>query len=313
LERQVIIIVGPTCSGKTELSIELAEKLNTEIISCDSRQIYKYLDIGTAKPSPYELQKIKHHFVDKLFPDEFYNASRFEAEALNILKDLSFKGKIPIAAGGSGLYIKALVDGITDAAVDTDYRKYLLDKKEKYGNEYLYNELTKCDPETASKMLPQNWKRVMRALEVIYLTGEPIWKHHKDYKRDDDFYFLQFGLNWPREILYKNIECRVDEMIKRGLVDEVKFILKKGYDKNLNALNTVGYKEIISYLKDEILYNEAVRLIKRNTKHYAKRQMTWFKADTRIKWFNLNSKDDLKTISEKIILSYQKKLYEGKN
>ncbi len=304
MERKVIVIVGPTCSGKTELAIKIARMLNTEIISADSRQFYKYLDIGTAKPNSQELSSVKHYFIDNLLPDEDYNVSRFEKEALKIIEKIIKQNKIPIVAGGSGLYIKAIVDGIFDA-VDTDenYRNELLKLKREHGNEILYERLKKVDPQTAEKLLPQNWKRVIRALEVYKLTGKSISEFQKEYKRETKYEFVQFGLNWPREILYKNIEERVDKMIKLGLIDEVKKILSLGYKSELNALNTVGYKEIIAYLNNEIDLEEAIRLIKRNTRRYAKRQLTWFRKDERITWFNINERKELNNIAEKIIAS----------
>ena len=185
MERKVIVITGPTCSGKTELGILLAGFFNTEIISADSRQFYKYLDIGTAKPDADTLRKVKHHFINSLKPDEYYNASKFEKDALEIVEKLVQNNKIPIILGGSGLYIKALVDGIFDSAdIDSEYRNFMLKQKELYGNDYIYNELVKVDPESALKMLPQNWKRVLRALEVYHLTGEPIWKQQQKHNRN---------------------------------------------------------------------------------------------------------------------------------
>jgi len=289
MERKVIIITGPTCSGKTKIGISLAEKLQTEIISADSRQIFKYLNIGTAKPTTDELQLVKHHFINLLEPDEDYNVSRFETDSLKIIDELITKVKIPIVVGGSGLYIKALTEGIFNSVdVDDEYREELKEKREKFGNEYLYRELKKVDPQSASGMLPQNWKRVMRALEVFHLTGEPIWKIQENYERKTDYKFILFGLNWEREKLYRNIENRVDEMIKTGLVEEVKNVLSLGYSKNLNSLNTVGYKEIISHLENEITLERAVELIKRNTRRYAKRQMTWFRKTKGINWLTCN-------------------------
>ncbi len=302
MERKVIVIVGPTCSGKTTLAIKLALALNSEIISADSRQIYKFLNIGTAKPSKEELNLVKHYFIDILLPSEDYNVSRFEKEALRIIEKLFAQNKIPVVAGGSGLYVKSLVDGIFDV-VDTDeeYRKELLEAKAKYGNEFLYEKLKQVDPLSAQNLLPQNWKRVIRALEVYKLTGRSIVEFQKEFKRETDIKFFQFGLKWPREILYENIEKRVDEMIEAGLIDEVKNILSMGYDPGLNSLNTVGYKEIISYLKNEIDLEEAIRLIKRNTRRYAKRQLTWFGRDNRIKWFSVSNKNRFDEIANEII------------
>lgn len=302
MERKVIVIVGPTCSGKTKVAIDLADKLKTQIISADSRQVYKYLSIGTAKPSDEELHKIKHYFIDCLNPNENYNASKFEEDALEIISQLSSQNKIPIVVGGSGLYIKALVDGIfNEVDVDEDFRAEMKEKREKFGNEFIYEELKKVDPQSASQMLPQNWKRVIRALEVYHITGKPIWQFHQTYKREAECLFFQFGLMWDRNLLYHNIEKRVDAMIERGLIEEVKKILSMGYSKTLNSLNTVGYKEIISYLENEISLEKAIELIKRNTRRFAKRQMTWFRKDKRIKWIHIENENDLNNVSVRIL------------
>ncbi len=292
--QRVIVITGPTCSGKSYLGLKLAKLMNGEIISADSRQIYKLLNIGTAKTTSEELQKVKHHFIDILNPHEDYDANKFSIDAENVINDIHKRKKTAMVVGGSGLYVKALIDGIVDSAdKDENLRKELLTKKDKFGNEFLYNELKKVDPISANKMLPQNWKRVIRALEVFYLTGKPIWQHHSSQNKNSKFSFYQIGLNWNRETLYTRSEERIDKMIEDGLVDEVMAILNDGYDKNLNSLNTVGYKEIISYLEKEITLSRAIELIKRNTRRYAKRQLTWFRADERIKWFNVSSQDDI--------------------
>ncbi len=302
MERRVILILGPTCSGKTKVGIELAEKLRTEIISADSRQIYKYLDIGTAKPPIEGLAKVKHHFVDTLELNGTYNVSKFEHDALQVIADIHAKNKVPIVVGGSGLYIKALVDGIFDTVdVDEEYREELHSLRKKYGNEYLYNKLNKVDSEIARNMLPQNWKRVMRALEVYHISGEPISELQKKHKRELNVSFLQFGLLWERKVLYKNIDARVDQMIRSGLLGELENILQRGNARNLNALNTVGYKELISYFDREITLEKAIELIKRNTRRYAKRQLTWFRKDKRIKWFEVENYNDLGKIVENVI------------
>jgi tRNA dimethylallyltransferase len=301
LETKVVVIVGPTCSGKTSLSLSLAKQLNSEIISADSRQIYKYLNIGTAKPDIKELKSVKHNFIDFLDPNEDYNVSKFEKDAFHEISKIMDNNKVPIVVGGSGLYIRAIVDGIFDT-VDTDenIRHNLMEERKLFGNEYIYEKLKKYDSKTASSLLPQNWKRIIRALEVYFITGKPIWKHQEEFKRELDFAFLQFGLNWDRKVLYQNIEKRVDEMIDLGLVEEVRSILNMGYPKEINALNTVGYKEIIEYIEGNITLERAAELIKRNTRRYAKRQLTWFRKDERIKWFNVNSKNDLESISSDI-------------
>lgn len=306
MESKVIVIVGPTCSGKTDLSLRIAGKLNSEIISADSRQIYKYLNIGTAKPTESELGFVKHHLIDFLEPSEEYNASKFENDSIKIITNLLKKGKIPIIVGGSGLYIRALVDGIFNT-VDTDveFRAEIMSDRLKFGNEYIYDLLVQRDPKTAENLLPQNWKRIIRALEVYHITGKPIWKHQEEYKRDLPFEFFQVGLNWDRKILYPNIENRVDKMMEAGLVEEVNSILEMGYDKDINALNTVGYKEIINYLHGDYSLTRAEELIKRNTRRYAKRQLTWFRKDKRIKWFDISKIEDLKNISDDICSKVQ--------
>ncbi len=301
MERIVIVIAGPTCSGKTEVAISLAKKINGEIISADSRQVFKHLTIGTAKPSKEQLQKVNHHFIDELEPDVEFNASKFEVEAIETIQKIFGKGKTPIVVGGSGLYIRALVDGIMNTVeTDFDYRKELYEKREKFGNEFIYEQLKKVDPKSADEMLPQNWKRVIRALEVFHLTGEPIWKHQNEFERNLDFKFVQFGLNWERETLYKNIDARVARMIEQGLENEVKEILAMGFSKELYSLNTVGYKEIISFLNDEISLERAVELIKRNTRRYAKKQFTWFRRDERINWLNMDENSNPENVAEEI-------------
>ena len=304
---EVIVIVGPTCSGKTRLSIEMAKRINSEIISADSRQIYKHLDIGTAKPDRDDLKLVKHHFINVLDPKEDFNVSIFSSRANELIKKLISGNILPIIVGGSGLYIKALIDGITESAdANQEIRAELLDLRQKYGNEYLYNELKRVDEISASKMLPQNWKRVMRALEVYRLTGKPIWQHHQEQNEDIKFDFQQIGLLWDRKTLYMNIENRVDEMIESGLVVEVEHLLDLGYSKTLNALNTVGYKEIIQYLENQISLDRAIELIKRNTRHYAKRQMTWFNKDKRINWFQIHQESDLSSVCDKILIMHKK-------
>jgi len=301
LGKQIIVIVGPTCSGKTKLAIKLAKKLSGEIISADSRQIFKYLNIGTATPSSLELKEIKHHFINILTPDEKYDVSIFEKNVLKAVKKILVNNKQPIIVGGSGLYVKAIIDGIfDDVDSDIDYRNELMNLRREKGNEYLFSILEKEDTISAAKMLSSNWKRVIRALEVLHTTGKPIWKIQQEHKRQEKFNFVQFGLKWEREELYRNIEIRVDQMMQDGLVNEVKNILSKGFSTELNSLNTVGYKEIISYLNNQMSLERAVELIKRNTRRFAKRQMTWFRKDDRIKWIEVNNNTDWDNAAEKI-------------
>lgn len=302
MDRKVIIIGGPTASGKTYLSYLLAKRLNSCIISADSRQVYKHLTIGTAKPPIEMLKEIKHYFVDELNPDESLNASDFEAGALSIIEKLFTEGKIPIVCGGSGLYIKALVDGITTSAqFDEDLRAELLQKRDELGNEYLFNELLKVDKEEAEKLGVNNWKRLLRALEVYKLSGKRISEHHEEYERNIDIEFYQYAIMREREELYNKINDRVDEMIENGLIEEVKKVLEMGYTKELNSLNTVGYKEIILFFEGSIPIEEAIRLIKRNTRRYAKKQMTWFRGDERVNWMSIDETNDFHILADRII------------
>jgi tRNA dimethylallyltransferase len=306
--KSVIVITGPTCSGKTEVAIQLALKLNSEIISADSRQVYKYLTIGTAKPTSLQLNLIRHYFVDELLPDEEFNADLFSKKSYRIISEILNKRKDPIVVGGSGLYIKALIDGL-DVPVDSnpELRKSLMEKRRQFGNEYLHNELKKVDPLSAEKLLPQNWKRTIRALEVFYTTQKPIWQFNSENKKRE-FDFIQYGLKWSREMLYQRINSRVDKMIEDGLVEETKKILSLGYDKNLNSLNTVGYKEVMEFISGEISLEKAIYLIKRNTRRFAKKQMTWFNKDKRILWIDGENKS-----AEELADLILKDFYERKN
>ncbi len=295
--RQVIVIMGPTCSGKTAIGIKLAKKLNGEIISADSRQIYKYLDIGTAKPTEEERAIVKHHLIDFLEPNKDYNVSLFEQDSLKIIDELFRLNKIPIIVGGSGLYIKAVTEGIFEGAeTDEKLRELLKKRMNELGADALLNELKIIDPESALKMLPSNHKRIIRALEVFYLTGNTISNLQKEYKRNDEIKFIQFMLNYKRDMLYNRIEKRVDKMIESGLVDEVKKVLSLGFDRSLNALNTVGYKEIFDYLDGNINIEKAIELIKRNTRRYAKRQFTWFNAQKDLIKIDIDDKTEIEEI-----------------
>lgn len=301
MERVVIVLTGPTAVGKSAVGINLALRLNTEIISADSRQIYKSLNIGTAKPSYMELKSVKHHLIDYLEPDMSFNAGEFEKFSLDLIEWLFEKNKIPIVVGGTGLYIRALTEGIiNEPDTDEEYRNELLTIKQTKGNDALYNMLLKTDPLSAEKMLPQNWKRVIRALEVIKLTGKPIWEIQKNKRDNLNIRFIKLCLNGNREILYNRINDRVEVMINNGLIDEVESLLKL-YDKNVNSLNTVGYKEIISYLDGEISLEDSIYLIKRNTRHYAKRQTTWFKKEPNLKYIDISFNESSEQIADLIL------------
>lgn len=300
--KKAIVIVGATATGKSDVAFELAKVLGTDIISADSRQFFCEMNIGTAKPHEHWLNRIKHHFVNHLSIVEEFNVYQFRKEARIVLETLFNRNKVPIIVGGSGLYVRALVQGIIEhEAIDEKIQSDLLAKKNSKGKEFLYEELQRVDPKSAATMLPQNWKRVIRALEVFYQTGKPISQHFEEQELESNIDFLQFGLNWERAKLYERINLRVDKMIEDGLVEEVKSLQKKFPNYNLNALNTVGYKEIFSYLKNEIELEEAIRLVKRNSRHYAKRQLTWFKKDVSIQWIDCTENFSPKKIAHEIL------------
>ena len=292
--------MGPTASGKTSVSIELAKKIDAEIISADSRQIYRNISIAAAVPSLEERKGISHHLLETLELEEEYSAGKFELDASKIAKDILASGKNVIVSGGSGLYIKALVDGIfqcetKDLKIRDDLNLMLIEK----GKEYLYEELKKVDPEAASKMSPEFHRRVLRALEVYYTTGKRISSLRANIP-EREFDFIQFGLLIDRPLLYKRINGRVDEMIDKGLIDEVKK-LRERYDyKKINSLNTVGIKEVYKYLEGEYDFETAIKMLKQNTRRYAKRQMTWFRKDKRIHWIKAEETDSATEIAEKI-------------
>jgi tRNA dimethylallyltransferase len=306
MKRKVLAIVGPTASGKTKLSIIVAEKIGGEIISADSRQVYRYMDIGTAKPSKEERERVKHYFIDELNPDEEFNAGVFGERGREIIEDIFSRGKVPIVVGGSGLYVKSLIDGFFEGpAGDWELREILYRKAEQLGKGALYEELKKVDPASAEKIHPNNLKRVIRALEVYYLTGKPISQLQSEMKPEINFETVQIGLNWDRKKLYKRIEERVDMMIEQGLIEEVKRLRELGYDKNLNALQTVGYKEVFDYLDGIISYDRMIYLIKRNSRRYAKRQLTWFRQDKRIIWIDVDERTDFNELADKVIDIYK--------
>jgi len=280
---KVIVIVGPTASGKTALSLALAKKFNGEIISADSRQIYRGMDLGTAKATPKERKEIKHYLIDIKNPDQDYSVGQFKKDAIKATGQILKKGKLPIVVGGTGLYISALVNNLEFPKVKEDkkLRAKLEAEIKKYGLAYLFDKLIKLDPEALYIVDPKNPRRVVRALEVALISGKPFTALRK--KGKPLFDFLLIGLNPPVEVLKKRIAGRIREMTKDGLVKELKGLVKK-YGYKAKPFDAIGYREIIDYLNGKISLEEAINTISQNTLLYAKRQMTWFKRDKRIKW-----------------------------
>ena len=283
----LIIIAGPTATGKSDRALHLAKLLNGEIISADSMQIYRDFDIGTAKASVKNRQSVPHHFVDILNPDENYSAGQFKKNAEKVIRKLHSNGKRAIVTGGTGLYINALARGLSMAAPsDPEIREKLQKRSQKEGS--LYNELLKLDPEAAKKIKPADTFRTERALEVYYLTGKPISSFQSSDKHETNKYdVLYLVLTMDRSLLYQRINERVDRMIKKGLVKEVNSIIAKGYSDQLKPFKSLGYKEIVQHLKKELTLEQAVENIKKKTRNFAKRQLTWFKKVRSAQWINV--------------------------
>lgn len=283
----LIIITGPTGIGKTELSLELAKKYKGEIISCDSMQIYKKLNIGTAKIDITETS-IPHHMIDIVEPSDNFTVADFKISAKKIITDINKRDRLPFLVGGTGLYINSLVYNLdfTKTKPDYEYRNELREILKKEGSEFLYEKLQDQDMSMAEKIHKNNGQRIIRALEILK-SGN---KKGDNFREENKYYNLIYlGLNMDRTKLYEKINKRVNKMIDLGLVDEVKNLLDEGLDKNSQSLKAIGYKEVISYLDGDIDFDEMVDLIKKNSRHYAKRQLTWFRRDDRIKWFDRES------------------------
>lgn len=293
-KKPLLIIVGPTAIGKTKLSIEAALALKGEIVSADSMQIYKYMDIGTAKPSIDERRKVLHHMIDIVDPDSDYSVALYQKDALEAINKIHEKGKIPILTGGTGLYINSIRYSMdfSPAAVDREYRNELNNIYKERGSQYVYDMLRKVDSETAARLHPNDKKRVIRALEIYKLTGRTMADHRQDFKNKERPYrFVIIGLNMDRKKLYNRIDTRVDSMIEAGLVKEVEGLLNRGYKKELTSMQGLGYKQIINYLEGNYTLDTAIEEIKKLTRRYAKRQLTWFRQTEGIDWINLDEID----------------------
>lgn len=293
---KIIVIVGPTAVGKTHISVELAKKLGTEIISADSMQIYKGMDIGTAKVTEDEKQGIIHHMIDIVSPDEDYSVSEFKYTAEKIIDRLLEEKKVPVIVGGSGLYVNSLIYNLDfgNARSDEKLREYYTYYYKKHGEDALYDKLLKIDPEAAEKIHKKNVKRVIRALEVYDITGSKFSEINTDIRKESNKYdCILAGLSMERKVLYERINQRVDEMLSKGLLEEVRSLMEKGYGKNLVSMRGIGYKEIIDHLEGITDYDEAADILKRNTRRFAKRQYTWFLKDRNVKWFSMDNPADV--------------------
>jgi len=304
MDNSLVILLGPTGIGKTDLSIDIALDFNTEIISCDSRQFYKEMSIGTAVPPPDQLQKVKHHFIGHLSVDNYYSASRFEKDFIKLSKKLFLTYDTLIMTGGSGLYIDAacgVMDEIpdVDSAVRDKYLRKFIDE----GLESIRTDLRLLDPVYYRTVDLKNHKRIIRALEICESTGKPYSYYLKKKVKERDFNIFKIGLTMDRHDLYRRINERVDRMVSAGLEQEAKELLNY---RNKNALNTVGYKEMFRYFDGEIDRDKAIELIKRNSRRYARRQITWWARDKEIKWFHPRDRDEIIAYIQKLRMSYKK-------
>jgi tRNA dimethylallyltransferase len=283
--------------------LDIARRIPSEIISADSRQVYKFLTTGTAKPTPEELKQVKHHFIDEILPDRHFSAGEFGIEGRKRIQEITSKGKLPIVVGGTGLYIRSLVDGLfSGPGREEDIREEIEARMVSEGAEIILEELRQVDPEAAARMLPSNQRRIIRALEVYYATGKPISIHYGEHQREPLFNAVFVGLQWERKVLYERINLRVDAMFTAGFLDEVRGLLALGYDDRQKSLQTVGYKEAFAFLRNEIKYDRMVELMKQNTRRFAKRQLTWFRKDKRIRWFDVSEASEIPGIAEKVLI-----------
>ncbi len=295
MRERLIVILGPTAAGKSALALEAALRLGGEIINADSMQVYRAMDIGTAKPPLQARKKVRHHLFDIAEPGEQYTAGRYRSDAARAIEEIRSRAGLPIVVGGTGLYIRALTEGLFEGpAGDPAIREELLLEARLRGEAHLHEMLREVDPVSARAIHPNNTKRVIRALEVWRLTGRPISELHRESGPSEPPYeVLKIGLTLERPLLYERIDRRVEEMIKEGLVEETRGLVERGYDESSPAMGGLGYKECLAHIRGRITLDEAVRLIKRNTRHYAKRQMTWFRKDAAIKWFDPADKADI--------------------
>lgn len=300
----VIVIVGPTASGKTKVSIELAKLINGEIISADSMQVYKYMDIGTAKPTVEEREGIEHYLIDEVFPDEEFNVVRFQELAYKYIEHILQKKKTPVIAGGTGLYINSLIYNIkfAESTQDWSLREKLNKIASEKGGKYLHDKLKEIDPEAAERIHENNVKRIIRAIEVYKTTNKTITYHQEMSRLEPPKYnYLLFGLTMDRELLYDRINKRVDLMLEQGLVNEVKKLIDLGYSEKLTSMQGLGYKEFFWYFNGKTTLEESVYILKRDTRRYAKRQMTWFRRNKDIRWINIDENVSSNEVVKKII------------
>ncbi|MEG6615637.1 tRNA (adenosine(37)-N6)-dimethylallyltransferase MiaA [Peptococcaceae bacterium 1198_IL3148] len=311
MKKTLIAIVGPTATGKTAVGVELALRLNGEVVSADSMLVYKSMDIGTAKPTPQEQRGVPHHLIDIISPLEEYNVAKYQQHAEEAIHKIHTKNRLPIIVGGTGLYIRSIIDeyNFDIPGEDVEFRLHLQRQAAEKGGVWLHNQLVQVDPVAAENIHPNNIRRVIRALEVYKLTGKPFSSMQcASYQSKAKYQVSIFGLTMPREMLYRRIEQRVDNMLAAGLIDEVKMLLRQGINRSSTAMQGLGYKEIVAYLAGETTLEAAIELLKRDTRRFAKRQLTWFRRDPRIHWIDMHNYDSTAQVTNEIINLLQEKI-----
>ncbi len=292
MNSSVIVLVGPTGIGKSKIAVSLSAFSPSEIVSADSMQVYKYMNIGTAKPSREERKTVSHHMIDVIYPDQYFSAGEYAKIARDKINRIINSGKIPIVVGGSGLYIRAVIDGLfSEPMVKETIKKRVRTQLAEKGSHYLYGKLKKVDPLAAARIHPNDWRRIIRALEVFLSTGETISSLQSKRTEPIDYRYCIIGLKTERKNLYRRIENRVDSMFKKGLTREVRHLIKRGYSQDLLPMQSLGYREVLGYMNGDYNLDEAKALLKKNTPQFAKRQKTWFNKDSRIKWIEISDID----------------------
>lgn len=304
MKKKLIILTGPTAVGKTATSISFAKRIGGEIISADSMQVYRHMDIGSAKITVEEMEGVPHHLIDVLEPSEDFNVVRFQQMARNAMEEIYSRGHIPIITGGTGFYIQAILNEIDfeDTEENTKFRMVMNELAEEKGNEYLHEMLRQVDPKSAEQIHPNNRKRVIRALEYYEQTQSPISEHNEQQRtKQSPYQFVYFVLNRDRKELYERIDKRIDIMLKQGLLEEVKWLASAGYTKDMVSMKGLGYKELLAYLDGECSLEEAIYRLRRDTKHFAKRQLTWFRREREVTWIEMEQYSDTETLVNALI------------
>lgn len=306
--KKIVAVAGPTASGKTALALKIAERFDGEVVSCDSMQIYRHMDVGTAKPSIEEMERIPHHMIDIAEPFENYSVADFAEQARKCIDDILSRGKLPVLAGGTGLYMDSIIEniGFADFGSDEEFRREMQMLADREGNQAVHRLLAEKDPDAAEKIHPNNIRRVIRALEVCRLTGKTFTQVNMESRRQRMYDALIFAIDTDREVLYERINHRVDRMIDEGLVEEVQGLRNMGISREHTSMQAIGYKELMEFLDGNCNFDEAVEKIKQESRRYAKRQITWFKRNKDIHWVSVANDEEVKKVLEKCFTFIQK-------